>query len=181
MASCPGHYLPAGQTARQNASIMGISRLPLVVALAPRMPWKNSGKKVVPLNIPMLVSKAIITETDTMPFLKSDRGIMGSRALLSINIKTPIIAAAKINMPMMTGEDQGYSTPPQVSASINGTTQSTSTVNPGMSILCFKLSGRICGKNLIKRNMIAMPRGIFTQKTQCQDMESVRNPRSSGR
>jgi hypothetical protein len=109
---------------------MGVKKLPLAVADIPSTPWKKSGIKIMPPNIPTPVVKITIDATLTILFLNIHRGIMGSLARPSIITKSAVMAAEKTNMLMMGTEIHGYSTPAQDRASIAGTTASISAATP---------------------------------------------------
>ncbi len=68
-------------------------------------------------------------------FLKSQSGMMGSEALVSIQQKIKSVASASSPRPMMVGEPQAYSEPAQVVSRMMAVTPTDRKAVPHQSIL----------------------------------------------
>src|ERR1035441_4061508 len=76
-------------------------------------------------------------------FLKSQSGMMGSEAFVSMKQKMPSDATATSPTPMMTDEPQAYSEPAQVVSKMMQVTPTERKAVPAQSILCgTRLTGR---------------------------------------
>ena len=69
-------------------------------------------------------------------FLKSQSGMMGSEALVSMKQKMPSDTRATSPVPMITGEPQAYSEPAHVVSKMMQVTPMERNAVPAQSILC---------------------------------------------
>ena len=91
-------------------------------------------------------------------FLKSQSGMIGSEAFVSMKQKMPSDARATSPTPMMTDEPQAYSEPAQVVSKMMHVTPTERKAVPAQSILCgTRLTGR--WSTAATTNRATMPSG----------------------
>ena len=81
--------------------IIGVIRVPELVALTPSTPWKTRGVKMMAPNMPKPESMPTITETVKARFLNRLRGTIGSRSKCSTTTnatssRTPPISGTSV-------------------------------------------------------------------------------------
>ena len=160
--------------------IMGVRKLPLLVADAPRTPWKKSGMKMMAPNIPKPVRKVAMSDMATMRLRYISSGMMGDSARDSTNMNAAAIAQPNASGAMICGEPQAYWTPPHESASRIGVTASIMVAMPSQSSFRLWTSGVIFGKSRVMRISAGTPTGMFMKNIQFQERLSVMNPPSVG-
>src|SRR4051794_31114755 len=87
----------------------------------------NSGRNVIAPNIEKPTTALAAEEIRKIELRNSDSGTIGSSTRRSISTNTVVSTTAPIPSPTITGEDQGYCVPPQVSISTSAVTAADST------------------------------------------------------
>src|SRR5947209_17878347 len=83
--------------------IIGISTVPLWVALVPMTPWTYSGMNRIEPNMLIAINASASTDTDTMLLRNRLSGMIGSIARLSISPNRTSMMSAIGNRPRWTG------------------------------------------------------------------------------
>ena len=142
-------------------SIIGVRKLPLLVAELPRTPWKNSGMKTMVPNIPNPVQAIANIARLTTRSRYMFSGMMGSVARISITMSETADTTASVISPTIWNDSHSYWTSAHDSARSSDTMATTSAAIPATSICLDTAAGFTLGKNLISRNSIGSPRGML--------------------
>ena len=142
-------------------SIIGVRKLPLLVAEVPRTPWKKRGMKTIVPNIPNPVQAIANIDRLTTRLRYMVSGMIGSAARISTRTRTMAETAATVSSPTIWTDSHSYWTSAHDSASSSETMATTSAAMPATSICLDTDAGFTLGKNLASRNRIGSPSGML--------------------
>ena len=142
-------------------SIIGVRKLPLLVAEVPSTPWKKSGMNTIVPNIPNPVQAMANIARLTTRSLYMLSGIIGSAARICTRTRVTAEVAASARRPTIWTDTHSYCTSAHDSARSSDTMATTSAAIPATSICLDTAAGFTLGKNLISRNRIGSPSGML--------------------
>jgi hypothetical protein len=144
-----------------SPAMSGNKRRPELVAEAPVATWRNNGRNTIAANIaPPRRNDSATPALKTRP-RNSRSGRIGSGVRPSHHRNIAVSTTEAAKRPMMTGELQGYSLPPQTRPSSRVETPATSSAAPTKSISWFwRANGRRSTELVMTRATI--PIGTLT-------------------
>ena len=159
--------------------IRGSINSPELVAEAPVTIWRNSGRKMMPPNMPHPIRNPSPAVTEKIRLPKSRSGSVGSGTRDSQATNARVRTTPASPRPMMTSEPQGYSVPPQTNPRTRQLTAVTSSTAPSTSIRCARRMRGGLSTLDVTTSAIA-PTGRLMRKTHRHETWSTMKPPSSG-
>src|SRR5438093_3573728 len=121
---------PAAIEATVTPAMVGAIRRPELVADTPDTACRNSGKKMVEVNMQAEMRNPITTDTVTTVLRKRRSGSKGSGTLASHQTNRIPRTTAAADSPAIRLESQGYCLPPHTETNIRQETDATSSRLP---------------------------------------------------
>jgi hypothetical protein len=160
-------------------SMRGRTRSPEFVALTPATTWRNKGMNSVAPKVAAPTMKIPNTRTRITSLENSRSGSSGSGARASHATNPTAAAIPKAMRPMVDAEPQPYCWPLHATANSSGVTDVVSSAAPSQSTWR-SLRRWSTRRRASTTTMATTPTGRLSQKHQCHDKWSTKNPPTRG-